>query len=354
MKTSNFQTFNPPPEYVSRNPLVSDMNDPSPQHPGLRFDCEGSMYWNGRHLKQTDMPDVLAVFQDLVALHLMAWWEKSHLPLIRGELPQSKVLWEMAGLMPLRKLLDSFRSNLESAGFFADRMEAVPEAPKPLPMPKVRFRFPAETLAGELERRTAPKRDMKAWVTFEARKREIEEYQRAATTFPGLCEKARRYPAWQRERQKLEKAYELLDSWDRKLKEAAELPGWEFLPPGPGLCYSPKWLKSFLGGSDPELTYDFERIRGIQVLDPVAIRRGSVGSVSGYLAFVFAADNVALESPRVGNALYFFRADWQHLCRLPKGKLRRMMAEGDPRIERFCHTSDRSLTEWLRDHLRYG
>jgi hypothetical protein len=330
------------------------MDDSAIQNPGLRFGNDGAMYWKGRALACEDMSEVLDSFRDFVALHLMAWWERSHLPEHRDVLPQSGVLWKMAGLAPLRKPLDFFRSHLDTEDFFADRMESMPEPPKPLPQPKMRFRFSPETQAGELERRTASLRNLKAWVAYEKRQSEIEQFEKDTLTFPERLAKARRYPAWKREMRKLEAAYALLETWEAKLEEAKRLPGWDFLPPGPGLSFSPQWLRSFLKYSNPDATYDFDRIREIQSLDPIAIRRGSVGSVAGYLAFVFPGDRVALESPRVGNALYFFRADWQHLCLLPKAELRGMMAHGDPRIERFEHTPGRSLRDWLRGHLRSG
>ena len=141
-------------------------NSPLP-HPGLRFGSDGAMFWKGRPLEHADMPNVLAAFRDLVALHLMAWWENWHSPLLTGILPQSGILVEMAGLAPLYKTLDYFRSNLETEGYFSDRMEVAPERPKPLPKPKKIFRFPANTLAGELERRNAAPHLTQAWAAYE-------------------------------------------------------------------------------------------------------------------------------------------------------------------------------------------
>ncbi len=330
------------------------MNGPIIENPGLRFGNDGEMFWRGRRLEASDLRAVLDRFADVLAFQLMAWWERTQLPLIHGVLPQSGVLAEMAGLEVLRRPLDFFGDHLEPESFFDDRLEAVPESPKPLPRPRTRFRFPQDTLAGELERRNASEWDLKAWVTYESRQREIEAYEEDARTFPERLAKARRHRQWMQDRRRLDAARALLASWERKLIEAGRLPGWEFLPPGPGLCYSPGWLKVFLGRSSPEASYDFARIREIQALDPIAIRRGRVGAVSGYLAFVFEGDQVALESPRVGNALYFFHRDWQELSRRPKAELRRMMAAGDPRIVRFCHTGDRALGPWLREHLMSG
>lgn len=184
----------------------------------------------------------------MLAFQFMAWWERSRLPLVRGVLPQSGVLSEMAGLEVLRKPPDFFSDHLEPESYFDDRLVAMPAAPKPLPRPRMRFRFPPDTLAGELERRNAPEWDLKARAAYESRQREIEACERDARTFPERLAKARRHRQWMKDRVRLDTARGLLASWEAKLAEAERLPGWEHL------CRRPKAeLRGMMATGDPRI-----------------------------------------------------------------------------------------------------
>lgn len=320
----------------------------------LRFDADGTPFWSGRPLAREDLLPALECFDEIIGHHLMAWWEKLQNPLIRGPLPETGVLASMAGLHPLRRVLDFFESGLEAESWFADRLDTIPDPPGPLARSEIRYRFSPDTIAGEIERRNEAKRLAALQAAWDAREREIAEYQAQISSFRERLEKGKRFPKWLGERRLLEGARDRLEEWERKLSEAETVAGWDFLPPGPDLAYSVPWLRKLLGSVDPKATYDFTRIRAIQHLNPRAVRRGRVGRISGYLAFIFGGGKVALESPKIGNALYLFHSEWQILSQRPKSELRERMASGDLRMERYCHGNAISIVDWLKDRLHSG
>lgn len=87
----------------------------------------------------------------------------------------------------------------------------------------------------------------------------------------------------------------------------------------------------------PYREYDFEKIEKLVRLKPIAVSISSASSTKGYLAFVFDGDQSALECPAVGNALYFFHANWRSLALESKQHLIRRMKAGDHRIKRLVH-----------------
>ena len=61
------------------------------------------------------------------------------------------------------------------------------------------------------------------------------------------------------------------------------------------------------------------------------------GGFEGYIAFTFAdTDNVLLECPMVGNAIYVLGADWKRLSRMSKGEL----LNGSHVVARIEHRGD--------------
>ncbi len=317
----------------------------------LHFAADGTPYWTGRPMTSADFHQVLKVFDSLLAHQLTAWWERKVTGIRHGVLPETGVLAQMAGMEPLHRVLSLMEDHLEPEDFFADRLDSVPEPPA---MPKplfTGFRFAPNTQVGEMERRQAAGLQQHDEQALRHWERRMGEYQRESTSFGPRIEKGRRYPTWRAERKLLDHAINTLRLWSARISEAQDSGNWDFLPPGPDLAYSISWLKPILMRHDPEASYDFGRINQLIRLQPESLRMGTVGGTEGYLAFIFRGNRVALESPRIGNALYLFRENWQSLCQLPKSTLRTMIAEGDRRIARHCHTVSSDVTEWVSHHL---
>lgn len=113
--------------------------------------------------------------------------------------------------------------------------------------------------------------------------------------------------------------------------------GWEFLPDG-----TPDEIRAVLerrfGPRTPrdEIDIMIDRLVRVQSLQPEQRMVGTTG-LQRYIGYQFGPDFVAFENPRVGNALYILRGDWQELSQLSRSQL---LASRQGEFDRIIHTAN--------------
>jgi hypothetical protein len=184
---------------------------------------------------------------------------------------------------------------------------------------------------------------------------EIDSWAEKEKHFGARIAKDAEYQDWKKVRQVIDSARERLTVWEQRLKECQTDRGWEFFPPGPGMNYSLEWVRSRLNRQAPEIDYDFDRIAVMLEFNPQMLCLGSIDfntDYRRYVAFIYENDYAALESPKVGDALYLFRRDWRSLSRKSKQEIRQMKKDNDWRIDHKNHTKDRDLRPIIDAELR--
>ncbi len=122
---------------------------------------------------------------------------------------------------------------------------------------------------------------------------------------------------------------------------------WDLLPPGQPQLHL---IKNYYLSLPNFSKYDLKRLEILYALSPSEIWRGRE-DFTNYHAFVFSfTQSVALECPKVGNALYIIKDDWKELSKLPKMELLLKHAQS---VVRVVHPKNKKLSpqEVLR-HLR--
>lgn len=137
----------------------------------LNFDQTGQPYWHGRLAVDDDLHSILEEFDSIVSRQLLAWVERRALGIRTGILPESGVLAQMAGVVPLLGLLDRLERGLKPESWFADRLADAPPRPQEPEEPRCR-RYPKGSLAAELEERQHQKDIVRYWRKCELWKEE--------------------------------------------------------------------------------------------------------------------------------------------------------------------------------------
>lgn len=317
----------------------------------LHFDQNGEAYWQGRRVIAEDLRPILDAFDSIVSRQLLAWVERRILGIRVGMLPESGVLAQMAGVAPLRGLLNELENGLKPESCFDDRLAQLPSRPQAPEKPRFRH-YPNGTLAAELEERQYTKEQARYEKAHHRWQIEDKAWLENQPDFPRRIAKFKEFKIWEKDRKSILEARDKVVTWENFLKVSSTNSGWEFFPPGPGLEYTFDWVKIRLNQRFPEARFDFERIASLISFQPEVLHFGSGDFNDGYIAFVFPNGRVALESPVVGNALYLFHSDWIDLSRKPKLELRDMMKHGDRRVARYFHADGGNLKAWLDLRLR--
>ena len=99
----------------------------------------------------------------------------------------------------------------------------------------------------------------------------------------------------------------------------------EIFPPGrwDSKGFTQHYKELVRQGKFQETEVQWERIREIENLKPVTRRKGKL-KWNGYVVYEFAyTDNVVLECPVEGNAVYILKGNqWKRLIQLTKGEIR--------------------------------
>jgi len=113
--------------------------------------------------------------------------------------------------------------------------------------------------------------------------------------------------------------------------------GWEFLPDGTRDEIR-EVLERRFGPRTPRDQVDVmvDRLVRVQSLRPERRMVGTTG-LQRYIGYQFGPDFVAFENPRVGNALYILRGDWQELSQLSRSQL---LASRQGEFDRIIHTAN--------------
>lgn len=99
----------------------------------------------------------------------------------------------------------------------------------------------------------------------------------------------------------------------------------------------------------PSVEFDASRVRRILTLDPSKAYCGK-DEFDGYLVFLFDRVPFAvLTCPRVGNALYLLKDNWETLAKLPKSQL---LAEHPSRVRRIIHGTSGEWFDKLSHEIR--
>lgn len=77
-----------------------------------------------------------------------------------------------------------------------------------------------------------------------------------------------------------------------------------------------------------------DRFDKVESLEPINRLIGTSG-LQRYIGYQFGPDFVAFENPRVGNALYVLRGDWEALSKLSRTEL---LASRQGEFDRITHT----------------
>jgi hypothetical protein len=96
---------------------------------------------------------------------------------------------------------------------------------------------------------------------------------------------------------------------------------WKLLPPGDSVF---AWLHSLdlhARHYEPDGGYDIGRLKAVMSYNPAKCYVG-IDKFDGYIVFLFThTKRIALECPKIGNAIYIIEGDWRTLCRLSKWEL---------------------------------
>lgn len=111
---------------------------------------------------------------------------------------------------------------------------------------------------------------------------------------------------------------------------------WEFLPGG-SLDEVREAVERKFGGSvtPREVEIMIDRLAKVQSLDPEKRLVGTSG-LQRYIGYMFGDDFVAFENPRVGNALYLLKGDWEALSQLSRSEL---LASRAGEFDRIIHSA---------------
>jgi hypothetical protein len=113
--------------------------------------------------------------------------------------------------------------------------------------------------------------------------------------------------------------------------------GWEFLPDGTHEEIRVVLERRFGSRtSRDEIDIMIDRLERVQSLRPERRMVGMTG-LQRYIGYQFGPDFVAFENPRVGNALYILRGDWQELSQLSRSQL---LASRPGEFDRIIHTAN--------------
>lgn len=113
--------------------------------------------------------------------------------------------------------------------------------------------------------------------------------------------------------------------------------GWEFLPDGTREEIRVVMERRFgPRTSQDEIDIMIDRLARVQSLRPEERMVGTTG-LQRYIGYQFGPDFVAFENPRVGNALYVLRGDWQELSQLSRSQL---LASRQGEFDRIIHTAN--------------
>lgn len=285
--------------------------------PTLIFDSEATPYWSGRKAKPTDYREILADFDAIIHRQLVASLELKLSDIPDSPLPYTGVLPEMTGLRPLHELIDWLDCQLRPV------TERTVEAPPEPPTPSSAEKYPANTLARALWEALEKERE-RAWKDWAVRM---------------ACWKETEAPHrdWAEAKAMIANARDLLDRASSREADYGGSHIWNYLPSEALGSAGRGGLSRLLRSLLPGMEYDFERIEKLVRLNPIAVSISTASSTKGYLAFIFDGDCAALECPAIGNALYFFHADWRSLALESKQELIRKMKAGDGRISRLIH-----------------
>lgn len=113
--------------------------------------------------------------------------------------------------------------------------------------------------------------------------------------------------------------------------------GWEFLPDGTRDELFVELTRKFgprVSREQVEIMVD--RLDRVRSLRPENRLVGTTG-LQRYIGYQFGPDFVAFENPRVGNALYVLRGDWQELSQLSRSQL---LASRQGEFDRIIHTAN--------------
>ena len=318
----------------------------------LYFDIDGKAHWDGIPLEPPSYLEVLDDFAAVVSWQLAAEAERRLSPGGEEFLAYTGSFRKFAGLPVISKLLSEIEGSLLPADYFHDRLEKLPPQPaRPVAPNPPKTRLPG-SMAEAIER-ARYEREQKDYQIALAKWREAEAVRKNRQ--PELVARVRKsaeYRVWCRILVGLENAKSLIEHWRKVLREAGTIGGdWIFLPPGPWLDYRECWLREWFARHHPKVEFDFERLVVLTAFQPMVMVHGSLGGAEGYTAYLFRSGKVALESPKIGHALYFFHRDWAGLSRRPKGELIRLIDAGDNRLARFIHSKEADLAAWLKRRL---
>jgi hypothetical protein len=112
---------------------------------------------------------------------------------------------------------------------------------------------------------------------------------------------------------------------------------WTFLPDGTREDLTVTLIERFGSrASTNEIEIMVDRLIRVQSLSPESRLVGNTG-FQRYIGYKFGDDFVAFENPRVGNALYLLRGNWQELSQLSRSQLLKSRS-GD--FDRIIHTAN--------------
>lgn len=113
--------------------------------------------------------------------------------------------------------------------------------------------------------------------------------------------------------------------------------GWEFLPDGTRDEIREVLQRRFGPRTSPDqVEIMVDRLVRVQSLRPDRRMVGTTG-LQRYIGYQFGPDFVAFENPRVGNALYLLRGDWQELSQLSRSQL---LTSRQGEFDRIIHTAN--------------
>ena len=344
MKTTHWQGYHTPIEKKESTTFIPKRR--------LQFDIDGNRIWDGTEMHGSHYREALEDWTAVVGWQLAADAERRLLAADGPILRYAGIPRKFSRLDVLELLLQDIEASLPARSYFADRLVSLP----PRPAEPVRPILPASRAPGSMweamERAQYEKASKAYEMAMHTWKSKDVEWQQALPDNERRVRKSHEFANDAKTRALLMTARATLEEWKEILRQASSLPGnWKFLPPGPWLDYRACWLREWFSWHYPGVEFNFQRLVIVKGFKPMAMVHGSVGGAEGYTAYLFRNGKVALESPKIGHALYFFHRDWAALCGLQKSVLIRMMDKGDHRMARFIHTEKSDLREWLEEKL---
>jgi hypothetical protein len=320
----------------------------------LHFDIDGNRIWDGADMKDENYRQVLEDWDAVVGWQLAAEAERRLLPAEGPILHYAGIPRKFSRLDVIELLLRDIEASLPDKSYFEVRLAALPPRPKePVPPMLPKSRAPG-SMQEALERAAFEKESKDYRIEHDEWRLKDEEWLRDLPENQRRVRKTKEFEGFRETLGLLAAARATLETWKKIQWDAASVTGaWKFLPPGPWLDYRECWLREWFTRHYPGVDFDFERLVVVNRFKPMAMVHGSLGGAEGYTAYLFRNGKVALESPKVGHALYFFRRDWATLCQRKKSELIHMMEKGkENRVERFIHTQSGDLAGWLEHRLK--